>query len=599
MIAPIFTAMTMICAVAGTNVIRPEEVVPLFNGDNLDSFYTFLRDRGRDDDPKQVFRIENGVLRISGEEWGCITTHDEFSDYHLVAEYMWGDETFGDRLHAARDSGILLHSIGEDGAYGGVWMHSIECQLIEGGTGDLLVVGDKSDRFAITCPTASAPMGKPHVYQPGGTPHTIHAGRIDWYARDPNWSDIKGFRGAKDVEHPVGQWNRIECVVRGDTIRLILNGVLVNEAFAVRPRSGKIQIQSEGAEIFFRRIELYPINTRPDPVAYPQTAELLDAMQPDGTLKKAQSPQDWKIRRQHILGGFHSVIGPLPEPSGQWPLDIQVLKEETCGRYMRKHITYLSEPGDPVPAWLLIPHEHAKPLPAALCLHQTIEIGKDEPVGLGKNSELAYGHELAERGYVVLAPDYPTFGENDNLPETYGMGYDSITAKGIWNHRRAVDLLVSLPEVDPERIAVIGHSLGGHNSLFLAAVDLRIKAAVSSCGFCTFPTYYGGNLRGWAQYRYMPRIETIYNLDAERMPFDFDGLLAAIAPRAVFISAPVQDDNFSVEGVKDAVEKARAVFALHNASDKLVAHHPEAEHSFPREMRMAAYAALDHWLKGD
>jgi dienelactone hydrolase len=577
--------------------ISPGEPIRLFNGQDLTNFYTFLRDRGRDNDPKQVFRVENRLLRISGEEWGCITTQAEYADYHLVAEFMWGDETFGDRIHAARDSGILLNSTGKDGAYGGVWMHSIECQLIEGGTGDLLVVGDKSESFSITCPTAADKDGKPHVYQPGGNHHTIHSGRIDWYARAPEWSDTKGFRGKHDIEHPLGQWNRIECVVRENTIRLILNGVLVNEAYSVRPEAGRIQIQSEGAEIFFRRIDLYPLDLRPDPVAYPPSASLSDVMQPDGTLKSATNPDQWAQRRKHILGGFQSVIGPLPEPPAPWPLEVETEQEEELPHYTRKHLSYLSEPGDRVAAWLLIPRIPGTRLPAALCLHQTIEIGKDEPAGLGSNAELAYGHELAERGYVVIAPDYPTFGENDNVPEAYGLGYDSITAKGIWNHRRAIDVLVSLPEVDPDRIAVIGHSLGGHNSLFVAAWDTRIKAAVTSCGFCTFPTYYGGDLRGWAQYRYMPRIESVYGLDPTRMPFDFDGLLATIAPRAVFISAPVHDANFDLAGVKDAIEKARPVFALHGASDRLIAQHPDAEHSFPREQRMAAYAALDAWLR--
>ena len=89
-----------------------------------------------------------------GEEWGCITSEEEYADYHLVMEFMWGDETHGDRADRARDSGLLVHSTGEDGGYSGIWMHSIECQMIEGGTGDLLVVGDGSEDFALTCPVA-------------------------------------------------------------------------------------------------------------------------------------------------------------------------------------------------------------------------------------------------------------------------------------------------------------------------------------------------------------------------------------------------------------------------------------------------------------
>ena len=104
-----------------------------------------------------------------------------------------------------------------------------------------------------------------------------------------------------------------------------------------------------------------------------------------------------------------------------------------------------------------------------------------------------YAGELAERRMVVLAPDYPGYG--DYKIDVYSKGYASATMKGIWNHMRAVDLLQSLPEVDPERIGVIGHSLGGHNSIFVAVFDPRIKAVVSSCGFNAFPKYMGGDLK--------------------------------------------------------------------------------------------------------
>ena len=238
------------------------ETVRLFNGENLDGWYTFLRDRGRDSDPKHVFTVADGVLRVSGEEWGCITTEEEFADYHLAVEFRWGEATHAPREDRARDSGVLLHSMGEDGAYAGVWMRSIECQLIEGGTGDFIVVGDGSEDYAITCPAAPEPQGESPVYQPDGAPVTVHTGRVNWWGRDPAWQDAKGFRGARDVEKPVGEWNLLECIARGGEIVVRLNGVEVNRAFDVRPRRGRIQVQSEGAEIFFRRIDLTPLGGR-------------------------------------------------------------------------------------------------------------------------------------------------------------------------------------------------------------------------------------------------------------------------------------------------------------------------------------------------
>ena len=101
--------------------------------------------------------------------------------------------------------------------------------------------------------------GNNYVYQTNGKPVTINGGRINWWGRDPNWKDVKGFRGKNDVEKPLGQWNRYEGIVKGQTIEVLLNGVLINQATDVKPRKGRIQIQSEGAEVFFRRIDLIPL----------------------------------------------------------------------------------------------------------------------------------------------------------------------------------------------------------------------------------------------------------------------------------------------------------------------------------------------------
>ena len=236
--------------------LNSENKVILFNGSNLDGWYTYVENRGRDIDPKNVFTVQEGMIRISGEEWGGITTEKEFENYHLTLEFKWGEKTFAPRLENARDSGILLHSVGEYGASDGKWMHSIECQLIEGGTGDFIVVGDGSEDFSITSSVAPEKQGNSYVYQAEGELATINRGRINWYGRDPGWKDVIDYRGSRDVEKPVGDWNVVECVVKGDEITIYLNGILVNHAFNVKPRSGRIQIQSEGAEIFFRKVEL-------------------------------------------------------------------------------------------------------------------------------------------------------------------------------------------------------------------------------------------------------------------------------------------------------------------------------------------------------
>jgi len=224
-------------------------------------------------------------------------------------------------------------------------------------------------------------------------------------------------------------------------------------------------------------------------------------------------------------------------------------------------------------------------------LHQTTRIGKAEPAGVGGKSNLHYALDLAERGFVTLAPDYPNFGDYSFDP--YAHGYASATMKGISNHQRAVDLLQSLPEVNPDQIGVIGHSLGGHNSLFVAVFDSRIKAVVSSCGFTSFAKYKGGNLAGWSHGGYMPRIADVYHNSPAEMPFDFSELLGSLAPRAVFISAPVGDDNFDVSGVRDCVAAALPVYGkIYKRAQNLKVVYPPGGHDFPPQAREAAYAFL-------
>jgi dienelactone hydrolase len=310
-----------------------------------------------------------------------------------------------------------------------------------------------------------------------------------------------------------------------------------------------------------------------------------------GRERPIRNPADWAVRRKHILNAMQQVMGPLPNSARKVPLDMLVAEETHRSGYTIRRITFAVERGDRLPAYLLIPHQRKGRVPAVLSLHQTTAAGKAEPAGITGNEKLKYAAELAQRGFVTLAPDYPNFG--DYKIDPYSLGYRSATMKGIWNHMRAIDLLQSLPQVDPNRIGSIGHSLGGHNTLFLAAFDPRIKAAVTNCGFTSFPKYYGGNLTGWSHKGYMPAIESDYGKDPSRMPFDFPEVLAAIAPRAVLAIAPLRDSNFEVSGVRDCVASAAHVYRLLGAESALHALYPDCAHEFPDDLRKQAY----DWLK--
>ncbi len=334
-------------------------------------------------------------------------------------------------------------------------------------------------------------------------------------------------------------------------------------------------------------------------IAYPDHAQLLVVRDASGKERPVTSPADWAERAAHIRANMQWVMGSLHDTARWAPLNVEVVAEEKTAKYVRRKVRYTAEVGDAVPAWLLIPNElpASGQAPAMLCLHQTTSIGKDEPAGLGGLPSLHYAHELAERGYICLVPDYPSFGEYGYDFKKQGAHRASGSMKAIWNNLRAVDLLEAMPQVNKRSIGVIGHSLGGHNALFTAVFDERLKAVVTSCGFTPFHDYKQGKVAGWTSDRYMPNIRDVYGNDADQIPFDFYEVIAAIAPRGVFSNSPLHDSNFDLNGVRKVFAKAEEVYALHKAKPNLVLRTPDAPHDFPEAERRAAYEWLDGLLK--
>lgn len=251
-------------------VIVPSQPIPLFDGTDLSAFYTWLVDH-RFEDPDRVFTVVDQIdgapaLRISGQHWGGIITRERYADYRLVAEFRWGAVTWGERKNRARDSGILLHCQGPEGNYqpdfNGPWMHSIEYQIIEGGTGDIILVRGYTPDGQLRLPRLTATVreqGGRLYWDPRGEPRTLEGGRVNWFGKDPGWDGSLGFRGRSDVERPLGQWNRVEIICQGDELTYLLNDQMVNQARGSSLTEGKILFQSEGAEIYFRNIILQPL----------------------------------------------------------------------------------------------------------------------------------------------------------------------------------------------------------------------------------------------------------------------------------------------------------------------------------------------------
>jgi hypothetical protein len=205
--------------------------VKLFNGKNLDGFYTYVKAHGKGNDPEHVFQVEKGAVHVAGTDYGYFITQKDYENYYLLVEYRWGRNTHPPRKDKARDSGVLFHVNGEDQ----IWPKSIEFQMIEGGTGDIILVGQ----------TSLTVKGE-----------TKNKGRFDRFGKGP-WKDVAGYRDPnREVEKPFGQWNRLELWADGDKVRYLVNGTLINEGAGASLRRGKILFQSEGAEVFFRKIEL-------------------------------------------------------------------------------------------------------------------------------------------------------------------------------------------------------------------------------------------------------------------------------------------------------------------------------------------------------
>lgn len=326
-----------------------------------------------------------------------------------------------------------------------------------------------------------------------------------------------------------------------------------------------------------------------------------------GAVAPVKSTADWQQRRAEIVAGMQAVMGPLPGSAKRVPLDVKVESETDCGSYVRREITYASEPGARVPAFLLLPKDvlaGRRQATGILALMETNNVlGHLAVVGLGGEKLVPgrnYGEELAKRGHVVIAPPYPHL--RDYKPDLKGLGYESGTMKAIWDNIRALDVLAATPGVSPRGFGAIGHSLGGHNSIYTAVFDDRIKAVVSSCGFDSYLDYYGERQdevwkpgKGWTQDRYMPRLAS-YAGRLPAIPFDFHELIGALAPRAFLAISPLGDSNFKWRSVDRVIGAARPVYALHGAAERLVVEHPDCAHDFPTAMREQAYRWLERFM---
>jgi dienelactone hydrolase len=297
---------------------------------------------------------------------------------------------------------------------------------------------------------------------------------------------------------------------------------------------------------------------------------------------------------------FLRLLGDVP--GSPPPPDPEVLEREDLGDVIREKVAYAVEPGERVPAWLFLPARGAPPFPAVLCHHAhalQYHVGKDGPAGLGGSYDAPSAVELARRGYVALAPDALCFNERQDPAgrlkasayEKYEAGWRiaagrTLQGKLVWDARRALDYLESRPEVDRGRLGMIGHSLGGQQTLFTAAVDGRIRAAAASCGFSSLAA-----LR-------RDRLVPVFSLFVPGLARagDLGAVLGLVAPRPFLVAAKTEDSLFPRDGIEATVAAGRAAYAAAGAEDRLATFYEAGEHAFSEPMRAAAYAWLDRWL---
>ena len=212
---------------------------------DLDQFDAFLHSVGLNSDHNHVFTVENGVVHVSGTEFGYFITKHEYKNYYLRAEFKWGEGTFVPRQGQARDSGILYNIQGLNK----VWPRSIEFQINEGYTGD----------FWMTDGAALTPIGPDGKAGERVTGPEGKVSKIDRFNKG-EFKNVTAFRDpTNELETPHGEWNVVELVNRGGHVWQYVNGKLANEGIDAFPASGIILFQSQGAEVFFRNIKVCPL----------------------------------------------------------------------------------------------------------------------------------------------------------------------------------------------------------------------------------------------------------------------------------------------------------------------------------------------------
>ena len=283
-----------------------------------------------------------------------------------------------------------------------------------------------------------------------------------------------------------------------------------------------------------------------------------------------------------------NLLGILPVKVSP---DIALLDEQDCVGHVRKTLEYAVEPGERIRAFLCIPKDLQGQAAGVYCFHQHAGnrlLGKSEVVGLSGDEDQAYASELADCGFVTLAPDAICFEDrckDKDVPDyshlhelhTRLIRGQTLLGKVLHDISVGVDVLQALPEVQRDRIGFIGHSYGGRMALFAPVYDRRIQASVCSCGSTS--------------YQDMPSIQFDFVVPGILRHGDLKNIVRLVDPASLLILGGSEDQRWS-SGIDEIVQYTQSSFTTGTLESELY----PCGHCFTKEMRERAYEFLQRYL---
>ncbi len=329
-------------------------------------------------------------------------------------------------------------------------------------------------------------------------------------------------------------------------------------------------------------------------------------------------PQEWPAIRERIHARLMASMGTPPELHNK--VDYEVIEEyENYGLTHRK-IRYRLLPDEPGLAVIVLPKDASKsrPAPAVIICHGTYggKLGKNGPLTL-EPPECGYAIELAQRGFVTVVPDNYKFGERllagldekvseDELNKRYTetltrFNQDnpdwSLDGLRLWEHKRLLDILDETDFVRPGAYGVMGNSLGGRMTVFLAALDERIAAAVPSCGISPNLTNVYRTLTGHASFLSSPKLNDYFRKSHGHLMYEYQDMIALCAPRALLVLDPYNDSgNPYIQANFDIYVAGQHVYQLLSKSECFTNLTHGDGHATLEDVRDFAYRWLERWL---